>query len=65
MMVPDPAAATWITDPSWMLVLAPILMWLTSPRTTQPNQIELSGPISTSPTIAAPGATKAVAVIFG
>ena len=44
---------------------APIRISCTSPRMTQPNQIPVSAPISTSPMIVAFGATNAVSSMVG
>src|SRR5512133_2345073 len=56
---------TWIVVRSWTLVRAPMRMWFTSPRSTQPNQIEERSPISTSPSTTAPLATNTLPGTMG
>src|SRR5512133_2028281 len=50
---------------SWTLVRAPIRMWFTSPRSTQPNQIDDFSAISTSPIKTAPSATNTLPWMTG
>src|SRR5512133_1609757 len=56
---------TWRVVRSWTLVRAPIRMWFTSPRSTQPNQIDDLSAISTSPRTTAPSATNTLAWTTG
>jgi len=57
--------STWMIDPSWMLVRAPIRIEFMSPRTRQWNQIPVSDPTTTSPMTAAVGAMNASSAIVG
>ena len=47
------------------LVRAPIMMWLTSPRSTEPGKTPVNEPIVTSPATKTPGATNASSAICG
>ena len=62
---PSASLSTWITVPSWTLVLAPIDIDATSPRIVQLYQTDASSATSTAPTIDALGATKAAAAVSG
>ena len=62
---PSASLSTWITVPSWTLVLAPIDMDATSPRIVQLYQTDASSATSTAPTMLADGATKAAAAVSG
>src|SRR5690606_29419477 len=55
--VNGPSWVTCTTVPSWMLVRGPISIELTSPRTTQPGQMETSSPRLTRPMTVAAGST--------
>src|SRR5579863_3707316 len=48
----------WTTTPSWIFTLSPMVILLTSPRTTALNQMLQSSPMVTSPTTVALGARK-------
>src|SRR5574341_1896934 len=71
MVTSSPITVGWVLLVTWMvvrsctLVREPIRLRFTSPRSTQPNQMDDRSPISTSPRTTAPGATKALAWTTG
>ena len=65
MVVTERLYRVWITAPSCMFTLLPMVIVFTSPRSTVPYHIEQSLPIVTSPMMAAVSARKQFSPILG